>query len=65
MGSIFSDCCKEDNVEIQNENDTKIPLLENDFLSNEPTKVWNYEGYYRTIKTARNIRNKYKKSKSW
>uniref|UniRef100_A0A6C0JR99 Uncharacterized protein n=1 Tax=viral metagenome TaxID=1070528 RepID=A0A6C0JR99_9ZZZZ len=66
MGNFFSDCCKEDKIENQPDNNTKIPLLDNTKNSKKNKTVkWNDQEYYRTIKTARNIRKKYKKSKSW
>jgi hypothetical protein len=66
MGNFFSDCCKEDKIENQPDNNTKIPLLDNTKNSKKNKTVkWNDQEYYRTIKTTRNIRKKYKKSKSW
>jgi hypothetical protein len=66
MGNIFSDCCKEDKIENQNENDTKIPLLNNNNNNSEKKVVrWNDEKYYHTIRVAKNLRRKYRKSKSW
>jgi len=67
MGNIFSDCCKEDKTENQNENNTTIPLLDNNNNNNSDKKVvrWNDEKYYKTIQIAKNLRRKYRKSKSW
>jgi hypothetical protein len=68
MGNIFSDCCNEDKIENQSENDTRIPLLDNEIGKNwdKNKKVrWNDEKYYDTLRNASNIRKKYKKSKSW
>jgi len=64
MGGIFSYCCKEDKIENQNENDIKIPLLKNN-ESDKKVVRWNDEQYYNTLRNAKNIKNKYKKSKSW